>query len=473
MEVLKVLQDSRYFRKTNYLIEAKYKMSVLQTFIFTQTYMSLADDNINNVSHKVYFKDIIDNFGLNPKGDTYEKIIQAARGLREKELIFQAIDENGQESTVYTGFFTSVKVHKRKNGELACIETFIAPELKPHLIQLKRFTLLDKTLYAYICGQLHHPLIIRIYDLLKQYEPIGKRRIEVKQLKEMLGAEDKYELYGNFKQKIILEAQRRLLAHADICFEVEEIKQGRSVVELLFHIYWNMPENMPEKFKEEVRLAREKRQAMAALTPFEVIEQSPEQPLFLELIGVAQSLGITELVLRNMIEEAPAEAVKDGLNYTRKEAEKGRIKENIDGYFIAAVRKGFTNKGIQDEKAKNKRQIEQKIKNDEKIQLEKALADIREAYNTQINALIRELTLEDDSITVLAIETVKKEQSHYFQIKGVNPDDLTVEDYRKDPILRNLVIAAIQKRFADRFEPIHRLFKPQIQQISTQIKLLK
>ena len=80
MEVIKVLQQSKYFRKTNYLIEAKYKLSVLQTFIFTQAYMNLADENMTDSSYKLYFKDIIENFSLSPKGDTYEKIVEAARG---------------------------------------------------------------------------------------------------------------------------------------------------------------------------------------------------------------------------------------------------------------------------------------------------------------------------------------------------------------------------------------------------------
>lgn len=473
MEVLKVLQQSKYFRKTNYLIEAKYKLSVLQTFIFTQAYMSLADETLNEPSHKIYFKDIIENFGLSPKGDTYEKIVEAARKLREKELIFQVVDDEGKEATVFTGFFTKVKVNKRRDGELSHIEVFIDEELKPHLIQLKRFTLLNKTRYAYICGQLHHPMVIRIYDLLKQYENIGKRRLDVQKLKDLLDVSDKYALYGSFKQKIILEAQKRLAESADIRFDFEEIKVGKAVHELLFRVYPNIPDEMPERYKEEIRGEQARQGRAEVLTTFEIVEQQPENPYFLELNPTAQAIGVTPSVLRQMIDSQPIESVRNGLVYTKQAVERGTIKTSVDGYFSTAVKKNFTNKTVDNERKQVKNNKAQKEKDAQIRQLEIELDTLNDAYNAQINAIIREITADDMSITADAVEAVKSENQTYFQLKEVDPSVLTLEDYRRDPILRVLVIAQIQKQNYGFFEKNDNLYKPKIKALENKIKTLK
>ena len=473
MEVLKVLQQSKYFRKTNYLIEAKYKLSVLQTFIFTQAYMSLADENLTESSHKIYFKDIIENFGLSPKGDTYEKIVEAARKLREKELIFQVVDEDGKEATVFTGFFTKVKVNKRRDGELSHIEVFIDEELKPHLIQLKRFTLLNKTRYAYICGQLHHAMVIRIYDLLKQYEGIGKRKMEVQKLKELLDVADKYALYGSFKQKIILEAQKRLAESADIRFEFEEIKQGKAVTELLFRVYSNIPDEMPERYKEEIRGEQARQGRAEVLTTFEIVAQKPENPHFLELNPMATSIGVTPSVLRQMIDGQPLESVRNGLIYTKQAVEKGTIKTSVDGYFATAVKKNYVSQTVEKEKKQTKIKQDQKEKDLILRQKRADLDALNDEYNAKVNTIIREITADNVSVTERAVEAVKSENQTYFQLKEVDPSVLTLEDYRRDPILRVLVIAQIQKQNYRYFEVLDKKMKPLIKALEQEIKALK
>ena len=68
---------------------------------------------------------------------------------------------------------------------------------------------------------------IRIYELLKQYEKLQERTFLLDELRKMLGAEDIYPAYGNFKQRVLLPAQKELKKKTDISFEIEEIKKGR------------------------------------------------------------------------------------------------------------------------------------------------------------------------------------------------------------------------------------------------------
>jgi hypothetical protein len=79
---------------------------------------------------------------------------------------------------------------------------------------------------------------MRIYTLLKQYEKLKKREIEVDVLRDMLGiGKEQYQQYNDLRRYIILATQKELAAKADIYFEFEEIKYGRRVGAILFHIF--------------------------------------------------------------------------------------------------------------------------------------------------------------------------------------------------------------------------------------------
>ena len=107
------------------------------------------------------------------------------------------------------------------------------PFLRPYLLELKR----EFTSYKLEnVVQLKSTYAIRIYELLKQYEKIQERTFLFKDLRKLLGAEDIYPAYGNFKQRVLMPAQKELKAKTDISFKLEEIKSGRRVTKIKFII---------------------------------------------------------------------------------------------------------------------------------------------------------------------------------------------------------------------------------------------
>lgn len=79
-----------------------------------------------------------------------------------------------------------------------------------------------------------------MYELLKAYEGIGKRIFEVEELKQILGVEEKYAKYANFKTRILLKAQEDIQKHTDIRFTFEELSDyGRRVERIAFIIHKN------------------------------------------------------------------------------------------------------------------------------------------------------------------------------------------------------------------------------------------
>ena len=93
---------------------------------------------------------------------------------------------------------------------------------------------------------------IRLYEILKQYEKIGKREIPVADLREMLGLEpDEYPRWDNFKTKVIDSCQQAIAENTDITFTYEKGKSGRSGkwMTIIFHIQKN------EKYVDPLRLS--------------------------------------------------------------------------------------------------------------------------------------------------------------------------------------------------------------------------
>ena len=82
---------------------------------------------------------------------------------------------------------------------------------------------------------------IRIYEILKQYEKVGVRKLDLDELKKMIGiAPNKYPRFNSFREWVLDRAQVALSERTDICFEYKTIApKGRKVLGIEFLIYKN------------------------------------------------------------------------------------------------------------------------------------------------------------------------------------------------------------------------------------------
>ena len=83
---------------------------------------------------------------------------------------------------------------------------------------------------------------IRLYELLKQYEYIGKREIAVSELRELLGiSKTEYQRLESFKTRVLNSCQKALSENTDICFTYERGKVGErgKWLTIVFHIRKN------------------------------------------------------------------------------------------------------------------------------------------------------------------------------------------------------------------------------------------
>lgn len=142
--------------------------------------------------------------------------------------------------------------------------------------------------------RLKSPNQLRMYEILKQYEKIGRREIAIKELRELIGiAENEYSGrtgWSDFKKKVLDGCQAALKATTDICYTYERGKTGAGGkwLTIVFHIEKNPDYVDKLSLKEFIDL-----QPAPAIAPQEqeLLEQPERQKL---VIVVDKREGETE-----------------------------------------------------------------------------------------------------------------------------------------------------------------------------------
>lgn len=216
--------DRRLVRKSNYLIEASYKLSAVEQKIILILASMIKPEDREFKKYLLKISNIAQVIGLNSNND-YTYIKASTQNLLSKVFTITT-----PESELQTHWFSSVEYFEARGD----VEFTFDPKLKPFLLQLKeRFT----TYHLQEAVQLKSSFSIRMLELLRQYEKLGERTFEVRTLRNLLGVEDhQYKLYADFKKRVILAAQKELAAKTNISFEFTEIKNGYAVEKLRFKI---------------------------------------------------------------------------------------------------------------------------------------------------------------------------------------------------------------------------------------------
>ncbi len=461
----------KLIKKSNDLVEARYKFDIWEMRVFSKMITMIEIDDGDFKDYKIYLKEFIKDYSLENDKNSYRFLREGAEKLLRKivTIINKTEVKSAQkfQTPVVAGLRTSLYDDDGK-----FIQVSFHPEMKPYLLELKeRFLVYDVRNIL----KLPSTYSIRIYELLKQYEKLRTRTFDVSELKEILGINKEYKLYANFKQRVVDKAQRDLEEFTDIRFVYEEVKDGKAVVTLIFHIESNAPAKLIKakkpKMQTEINFdapavnnAASERSRTAETAEFEEVRANPA--LFEEIFPMVQGWGISREVLQLLIETQPEDAVRNGLGYTLWEEKGGKIKENAAGFFINAVKNRYSSKAFEVER----RQRERKELDRKKLELKKQLEELSADYSARVNEIIREITVENPDTTTAAIEIVNEENKSYFGLKGVIPTKLTVEDYRRDPILRGMVIQTIKRQHVEKFAFLEEDYRKCVAEINALIK---
>lgn len=288
--------NSNYVIKSNSLVEARYRLSLQEMHVIYWLLTQIKPEDEEFKTHKLEIVEFANIIGVKSENQ-YKELRKVT-----KRLIQRAMEIYQPKTQEYLQFsWLSSARYQIKQG---CVLLEFSPLLKPYLLQLKGyFTKIDivdtlklKSIYA-----------VRIFELLLQYISIGKREINIEELRSYCGIEKgQYKLYADLKRYIIEKSRLEINKNTEyeICYS--EIKESRKVVA----IEWTIQK---KNFVREKQLEKVK---------------SIEKELRSEAILVESLLeyGVSRPITKRLLKNYGEDVVRNALRAVNLQVERGKAK---------------------------------------------------------------------------------------------------------------------------------------------------
>ena len=317
--------------KRNELNELRANNFTLQELRFFSIY--LAKINSNDINTRLVrfslqdFKEIMEY----PKIDI-PRLKETAKNIRKKFVSIPLESGGFAEITLFDTFI----VDKDKDGKWF-VEIGASNTALPFMFNFK-----DRYFKYELWNALRltAPSHVRIYELLKQYEKIGKREIRVDDLQEMVGTS--YSRWERFKKNVLDSSQQALKETTDIAFTYERGKTGTGGkwISIIFSITRNEPtDRQMVLFEQELEchIHLETLQAISSeLEPKENEEQLSET--LQKMILFADDLTKNEI--KEIYYAVQEKEYNDIFTSFKRLYQTARNKEpfNLKGYIMGIIR---------------------------------------------------------------------------------------------------------------------------------------
>lgn len=197
-------------RKSNNLIEARFKLTVTEfrILLYCAAKIEPLTPEVSR-SFKVYAKDYAEMFGISEK-NAYKQIREGLDATWDREFYeWLPAGEGKEPGWRRKRFVISQEYHPAQGyGSLE-----VHPDFLAHLIDLhQKYT--DYALQR--VSSLTSFNALRMYELLAQYAPIGRRKMSVQWFQELLFLEDSYQRWTDLKKHVIVPSLEAINRETDI-----------------------------------------------------------------------------------------------------------------------------------------------------------------------------------------------------------------------------------------------------------------
>lgn len=209
--------------KDNYLVEASYKLSLMEQRIMLFAISRLDPRNPQD-KHSFHVSELLEFYPDLEPSSAYRHLREAVYKLSERWVRTEDPEK------VREFRWVESRTYFKDEGRIDIIFT---KSIMPYLFQLEsQFTKYQLENVASFRGTYS----IRIYELLTQYKTLGEREFSVDELKDLLQVADKYPRFNSFNERVLTPALEEINERSDLLISVEPKKRGRKVTALTFKI---------------------------------------------------------------------------------------------------------------------------------------------------------------------------------------------------------------------------------------------
>ena len=332
-------------RKSNELIEARYKLSVAEQRLILLLASEISPDDEDFQDYEIRVADFAKMFGLESDKSLYEKVEQAAESLVGQKLRLR--DNKIIEVTTWLSYI------KYEEGG-GVVKLRFDKSLKPYFLQLKsHFTQYN---FGYVMS-FKSQYSIRLYELLQMdsYKARNgqfEKTIEIVELRLLFGiAKGDYPFFANLKKRVIDSAVMELSQKTNLdILDTRYGKTGRKVTNITFVVSVRSENETKEK------------QAKASLKDKQPTKEESERHSVIESLV---SLGFSEETAKACRTKHGVKKIDRNIAYTLAKKEEGVVK-SIPAYLSKAIEGDWGGaweiEQIREKERKEKTRLEEKQK---------------------------------------------------------------------------------------------------------------
>ena len=289
----------------NNLVQAKYSMTLQQKRVMIWLVSRIKPTDEDFKEHILSVKELIEVCQLSGES-AYKQLKDITFSLIEKGIRIIDITNPKEDIETQISWLSSAKYRYGR------VTLTFSPELKPYLLLLKeKFTavnMIDMMQFKSVHA-------IRIYELLKQYENIGERILDIEEIKESCGVKDKLRKYADFEKYLLLIAQREINEKSDIHIEFERIKPFRKIEGIKFIITKNKAYELRNNPSKQVQEVKRKPAVIITLNEF----------------------GVSTRVINPLLKENTEQVIQDAINAVDLQLAKGQVR-NSKAMLMTAIK---------------------------------------------------------------------------------------------------------------------------------------
>lgn len=327
---IKSKEENRLVVKHNKLIEFKGRMTLNELKLFSLIVADIREQQEKQFEE--YKIDISVLKEITKDKNFYDYIKEVALKLESKRIVVEGSNEKKKR------YFTTIRLINKpryEEGEYHLVVD-LDKDLIPYIIDLKRnFTRYEIENIL----RLKSTYSVRLYELLKQYQSIGNRKINIDDLRDYLGIEkDEYDRFYDFERRVLKVAKKEIDKYTDLEVDYEKIKTGRKITGIKFTI-----DSKPDVQKELIESIYTKEQIKDIKTKCGLKSERFNSKQIIELyeIAVAKTesadIDVHEYIKLNyndMIEKGTA---RNKFSYLKKALEEDYAKAVVQlslGYVV-------------------------------------------------------------------------------------------------------------------------------------------